>query len=303
METFYKNAAIVLLVLIAGVGLSAMIFNACKNKAPEPTPPPVVVQTVPDSQFCATIARLKLPPQAVGAKALFWKTGQEIRVKFTGGTAAQRKYVTDAFAEWSKYANLKFTIVTSGKTECLISFVSGDGSWSYIGTDNATIPSNQATMNIGWSGLDVCLHEIGHLLGLQHEQSNPDGGICWNEPNVIRDLSGPPNNWSEDMIRHNVFVKADPATVATTKFDGLSIMEYSIPGSWVCDGKGIPGGKVLSETDKAFVSGVYPYTATPTAPTSVTISAKSYAEIVRCATLSKKVADTLEMLLKNARNQ
>ena len=67
-------------------------------------------------------------------------------------------------------------------------------------------------MNYGWltptSDDDelrrVVLHEFGHALGLIHEHQNPEGGIQWNEPAVKADLSGPPNNWDDETIRHNV---------------------------------------------------------------------------------------------------
>jgi hypothetical protein len=49
------------------------------------------------------------------------------------------------------------------------------------------------------------LHEFGHALGLVHEHQHPAGGIQWNRPQVLRDLSGPPNNWPLDVIEQNVF--------------------------------------------------------------------------------------------------
>ena len=62
-------------------------------------------------------------------------------------------------------------------------------------------------MNFGWLDEAVVLHEFGHAIGLAHEHQNPDKGIKWNEDAVIRDLSGPPNNWDVATIRHNVLNK------------------------------------------------------------------------------------------------
>ena len=83
-----------------------------------------------------------------------------------------------------------------------------DGSWSVIGTDCQTLSIDQPTMNYGWLDRQtaddevrrVVLHEFGHALGLIHEHQNPGGEIKWNRDQVIKDLSGPPNNWSLDVI-------------------------------------------------------------------------------------------------------
>lgn len=248
--------------LVAAALLIAAVypFTRCTNTAP---PAPGIV---PDSQFCHTIAPLPDIPGAVGVTAKFWQPGQTIRIRLDGGAATQRKYITDAFNEWGKYANLDFKFVESGVSDCRIQFVSGAGSWSYIGLDNARISQTTPTMNIGWSGLDVCLHEIGHLLGLSHEQQSPNSTICWNKERVYADLGGPPNNWSKATVDFNVFGTLPKSTTTATAFDGKSIMEYSIPDTWTCDGKGIPGGRVLSPMDTSFIKGIYPRSQPPPPP-------------------------------------
>ena len=61
-----------------------------------------------------------------------------------------------------------------------ITFDSGAGNWSFLGTLAQNVPPAQATMNLGWV-LDspdpqpfekgLILHEFGHALGLTHEHS------------------------------------------------------------------------------------------------------------------------------------
>jgi hypothetical protein len=54
-----------------------------------------------------------------------------------------------------------------------------------------------------------------------------EGGIQWIEAVVIRDLSGPPNFWDEQTIRHNVLKKYSSHQIRGTTFDAQSIMCYA----------------------------------------------------------------------------
>lgn len=120
------------------------------------------------------------------------------------------------------------------------------------------------TMNFGWLTPDstdqslrrVVLHEFGHVMGLHHEHINPNGKIEWNRDAVIRDLSGPPNSWSLDVINRNMFDA--PKDLVTTPLDAHSIMMYPIPTTWLMSGTPIGLNSELSDTDKNFIRQQYP---------------------------------------------
>jgi hypothetical protein len=196
-----------------------------------------------------------------------WMNGSTLRVRFIGGTAAQRAKVKEQAGWWTQHANLHFDFNDAADAEIRIAFDENDGAWSYIGTDNRSIPTNQPTMNLGFMDGGTTAHEFGHAIGLAHEHQNPDGGIEWNEAVVIQSLSGPPNNWDEAQIRHNVLSKYRVDQIQGTKFDPESIMLYFFPGSWVRSGVGTKANEVLSVTDKAYVASAKAYPKT--APTVV----------------------------------
>jgi hypothetical protein len=74
---------------------------------------------------------------------------------------------------------------------------------------------------------------------------------------VIADLSGPPNNWDEDQIRHNVLDHYDPDAVEATDVDGDSIMMYPIPAAWTLDGFSADLNGDLSPLDRDFIRSEY----------------------------------------------
>ena len=196
-----------------------------------------------------------------------WMNGSTLRVRFIGGTAAQQAKAKEQAQWWTAFANLTFDFNNAPDAEIRISFDPNDGAWSYVGTDNRSIPTNQATMNLGFMDGGTAGHEFGHAIGMAHEHQNPAGGIEWNEATVIQSLSGPPNNWDEATIRHNVLSKYRVDQIQGTNFDPDSIMLYFFPGSWVKSGVGTHANELLSVTDKAYIASAQAYPKT--APTVV----------------------------------
>jgi len=176
------------------------------------------------------------PAMALGPRAravLFfrklWVNGSTLRVRFLGGTEAQQRLALEQGRWWSEPANLRFVPSDATDAEIRVSFDPSDGAWSYIGTDCRSIPTDQPTMNLGFQDGGTSAHEFGHAIGLGHEHQNPQGGMQWNEPEVIRDLSGPPNSWTVAQIRNNVLTKYSTDQVRSTVFDADSIMLYAFP--------------------------------------------------------------------------
>lgn len=198
-----------------------------------------------------------------------WVNGSTLKVRFLDGTGSQKAIAIEQAGWWMEHANLKFEFIENGSSDIRITFDQNDGAWSYIGTDASSIPQNQATMNLGFLDGGTAAHEFGHAIGLAHEHQNPNAGIEWNESAVIRDLSGPPNNWSEATIRHNVLKKYSTDQIRGTSFDRDSIMLYFFPDSWVRNGQGTKANEVLSQTDANFIASSKAYPKLDTAPQTV----------------------------------
>jgi hypothetical protein len=198
-----------------------------------------------------------------------WTPGETITVSFLGGSPQLQNKVKNVALEWTVPGMANLTLdfrANTTQTDIRIAFISGAGSWSYLGTTCRRIPHPNPTMNYGWltnSSSDdeirrVVLHEFGHALGLVHEHQHPEGCMKWNYSKVIADLSGPPNNWDIKDIVHNVFQAHAADETNFSAMDPKSIMMYSLPASWTLDGFSVPLNSDLSATDKQFIQQQYP---------------------------------------------
>jgi len=188
-----------------------------------------------------------------------WMNGTTLKARFLGGTPAQQATAREQAAWWQAACNIAFDFGNHPTADLRITFDPNDGAWSYVGTDCRGIPANEATMNLGFLDGGTAGHEFGHAIGLAHEHSNPAGGIQWNEPVVIHTLAGPPNNWDEATVRHNVFRKYAVDQIHGTEFDPDSIMLYAFPAAWTLNWVATHANDVLSTLDKEFVAGAVMY--------------------------------------------
>ena len=206
--------------------------------------------------------------KAALVKKAKWTPGDVITVSFLDGDTGVQEKVKRVAQAWTSpgMANLTLDFRKDNNTLIRISF-KYSGSWSVIGTTCRQISDHsKPTMNFGWltpASTDdeirrVVLHEFGHALGLIHEHQNPGGAIKWNKDAVIRDLSGPPNNWSPDVINHNMFEPYEKSETNFTALDPSSIMMYPLPSSWTLDGFSVGLNSDLSTMDRKFIRAQYP---------------------------------------------
>ena len=89
--------------------------------------------------------------EAVISLGKLWPNGSPLRVRFLGGSQAQRDAGDGAGrAGGREHANLRFVASNDPDAEIRVAFDPSDGAWSYLGTDCSRIPRNQPTMNLGF---------------------------------------------------------------------------------------------------------------------------------------------------------
>lgn len=214
-----------------------------------------------------------------------WVNGQTIRVKFLNGSAAAQAKVKEVANTWLNYANLNFEYVNvSEDADVKVAFQWENDhiTWSKIGTDSKAVSQTKPSMNLmlyNQNDIDEInsedfsasiLREFGHVLGLIYEHQGPDANINWDENRVVSYFKA--QGWSLNQI-DMVFDSYNKKQTNYTEFDGESIMLLYFPDFLTTDGKGTKWNTKLSETDKQFISTVYPGKApvVPVLPTTVAL--------------------------------
>jgi hypothetical protein len=206
---------------------------------------------------------------------------------WTASSPKQIQAVVDAFQIWKDVGlHLTFTrVFDPKKAKVRIGFDRKDGSWSFVGKE-CLLKDNKnpedRTMNFGWTllgkdlwGRHTALHEIGHMLGLQHEHQSPNCKFVWDEKKVYKHFLES-DDWDKDDVDTNVLYKykfnrpfvsdepADEDTVAASKWDPLSIMQYEYEAGLIISPEkyfkeGVSHAKYgdLSATDKIWARIAY----------------------------------------------
>jgi len=197
-----------------------------------------------------------------------WANGKKLKVKFLDGTTYLKNNVIQYAKQWEQFANIEFEFTSSSDAEIRVSFMTGQGYWSYIGTDALNIvDQSEPTMNFGWfdnttSAIEfsrTVTHEFGHCLGCIHEHQSPAANINWNKKEVYdyyRNTQTPP--WDKDTVDKNIFEKYTSGEISNNVFDPNSIMLYPILENFTIDGFSVGMNNTLSLHDKQFIANLYP---------------------------------------------
>lgn len=164
---------------------------------------------------------------------------------------------------WGDRANIRFRLSAQGTVRISRQ---ADGYWSYLGTDVMSIAAGRATMNLqGFTKNTseaefrrVVRHETGHTLGCPHEHMRR-AIIELLDPNKTVAYFRRTQGWSQATTIQQVLTPLEERSlVGSPPLDQTSIMCYQLPGECTKNGRPIPGGDDIIESDFAYMATLYP---------------------------------------------
>ncbi len=223
------------------------------------------------SEAAHVVAELPLHMAVVTGKR--WANGTTITVAFMEQTPSDlANRILSHMSAWSEFCNIKFALSTTDPM-CRISRQPG-GYYSYLGTDNLSIPRNQQTMNLEAFTMQtpesefhrVVRHETGHLLSAPHSHSRKEIVDLLDPEKTVAYFQAT-QGWSRQEIIAQILQPLNEATLTATLHENLDgIMVYGFPGSITRNGKPIPGGTDITKQDADFMASIYPKAIVPPSP-------------------------------------
>jgi len=155
--------------------------------------------------------------------------------------------------------NLKFEFIDNFReAEIRIGFDPSQGAWSYVGTDNYDIPTNERTLNLGWFDVGTVIHEVCHAVGLCHEHQSPYGNLIdWNYDSLYS-WAETTQGWDKQQVYEQIIKRYSTSEVNGTDYDPSSVMLYFFDKRLTNNNEGTSYNPRLSITDIKYIMSLYP---------------------------------------------
>lgn len=150
---------------------------------------------------------------------------------------ADVRIIKDAFAQWlglgDRLAFCETKDASSAHVRILIG--KGKGSIAKVGTDALDITDGRKPTLVfshsltGPEGQWRALHEIGHVLGFEHEHQSERAALEWDIAALTDKLGNAPPFWTTEQIEKQIIAKTHPGRRGEPDWDPASIMQYALP--------------------------------------------------------------------------